>query len=207
MIPMECLSMCAMGAAVGIALSFALNLDAFGKRNLDVSASPELRRLAMLVDISLTYTVTAGTAWVLFLISFIMAALDACRRAQEKESCSFEPTASALGMAHGYSTTFPAASHSRTPSVYDPQVPLNLNDATASAWNSSHGKESAGQDLGTRRAESIVSDQGRLSFASESSISGPLSLQKPERVQPARPSRPWSEASSIRRAEEGVHAM
>ncbi|EMD97365.1 hypothetical protein COCC4DRAFT_197545 [Bipolaris maydis ATCC 48331] len=209
MVPLECLGMCAMGAAVGISLSFALSVNAFGERVLDISASPELRRLAMLVDLSMIHFIAAGAGWLLFLIAFISATVDACRRAREKESCSFEPTASALGISHGYATTFPPQSPYRMPSIYDQEAALNANDATASAWNISQAKESVGRDPGMSSAESIVSQEGRLSIGSEmSSISGPLGLQKPERVQPARParpSRPWSGASSIRSGV--VHAI
>ncbi|EMD66770.1 hypothetical protein COCSADRAFT_302087 [Bipolaris sorokiniana ND90Pr] len=209
MVPLECLGMCAMGAAVGISLSFALSVNALGERVLDTSASPELRRLAMLVDLSMIHFIATGAGWLLFLIAFIIATVDACRRAREKESCSFEPTASALGISHGYATTFPPQSPYRMPSIYDPEVALNTDDATASAWNISQARESVGRDPGMSRAESIVSQEGRLSIGSDmSSISGPLGLQKPEQAQPARParpSRPWSGVSSIRSGV--VHAI
>lgn len=207
MIPMECLGMCAMGVALGISLSFALNLDAFGERTLDASASPELRTFAILVDLSLVSTVTAGTGWALFLITFIMATVDGCRRAREKESCSFEPTASALGMAHGYSSMVSSSVHSRPSSLYDPEVPLNRDDATATAWNSFQKKESAERNLEMGHTETILSQEGRMSVGSQSSISGLSTIQKPERSQQARPSRPWSEAPNKKRAEEVVHAM
>lgn len=199
--------MCVMGAAVGISLSFALDLDAFGKRTLDTSASPELGAFAVLVDLILVYTVVAGTAWILFLITFIMGAVDACRRAKEKESCSFEPTASGLGMVHGYSTAVPPSVHSRPPSLYDPEMPLNQDDATAAAWNGSQQKDSAGRSLEMSRTGTIMSEEARLSIGSQSSVSGSSIIQKPERSHEARPSRPWSEAPSKKRAEEVGHAM
>ena len=129
------------------------------------------------------------------------------RRTREKESCSFEPTASALGMAHGYSAVVPQSVHSRPPSIYDPQVPLSMNDATAAAWSSEQEKESVGKDAEMGRIQSIVSEQVRLSIGSQSSISGLSTVQKPENSHQARPSRPWSEAPSRKRAEEVVHAM
>ncbi|USP75046.1 hypothetical protein yc1106_02320 [Curvularia clavata] len=187
MIPMECVSMCVMGAAAGISLSFALNLDAFGKRTLDTSASPELRAFAVLVDLSLIYTAAAGTGWILFLITFITATVDACRRAKEKESCSFEPTASGLGMTHGYSTVLPPSVHSRPPSVYDPEMPLNQDDATATAWNSAQKKDSAGRSLEMGRTGTVMSEEARLSIGSQSSISGSSIVQKAEKSQQARP--------------------
>ena len=207
MIPMECLCMCAMGAALGVSLSFTLDLDTFSKSRLDAGTSPELTTFAMVVDLSRGYAIAAGAGWFLFLITFIMATIDACSRAREKESCSFEPTASALGMAHGYTAVVPPPSRSRVPTMYDPHIPLNLNDANAAAWTDVQGKESTGKDVGMGRADSIISEEGRMSFGSEKEITGPLSLERPQRVQQIRPSRPWSEVSGAKRGEEIVHAM
>ena len=97
-IPIESLCMCAMAAALGVSLSFNMSLETFSKTRLDTATSPDLTKFAMLVDLSRGYTIAAGAGWFLFLVTFITATIDACRRAREKESCSFEPTASALGM-------------------------------------------------------------------------------------------------------------
>jgi hypothetical protein len=201
LIPVECLCMCAMGAALGVSLSFNMSLEAFSERRLDSGTSPDLRTFAMLVDLSRGYTIAAGAGWFLFLITFITAAIDACRRAREKESCSFEPTASALGMGHGYDAVAPPTLRSRVPTMYDPRIPSFLIE------QKEQGRASVARDIEMGRADSVLSHEGKVSHELEKEISGPLSLEKPQRVQQMRPSRPWSEAHGALKADEVIHAV
>ncbi|KAB2104322.1 hypothetical protein AG0111_0g7500 [Alternaria gaisen] len=200
-IPIESLCMCAMAAALGVSLSFNMSLETFSKTRLDTATSPDLTKFAMLVDLSRGYTIAAGAGWFLFLVTFITATIDACRRAREKESCSFEPTASALGMGHGYAAVVPPPSRSRVPTMYDPRIPSTLFEQNA------HGRASVGKDIEMGRADSVLSQEGRISYEFEKEISGPLSLEKPSKVQQMRPSRPWSEAHAVQNADGVIHAM
>ncbi|KAG9190354.1 hypothetical protein G6011_08442 [Alternaria panax] len=200
-IPIELLCMCAMATTLGVSLSFNMSLESFSKTRLNTAASPDLMIFAMLVDLSRGYTIAAGAGWFLFLITLITATIDACRRAREKESCSFEPTASALGMGHGYAAVIPPTSRSRVPTMYDPRIPSFLIEQIA------HGRTPVRTDIEMGRADSVLSQEGRVSFECEKEISGPLSLEKPSKVQQMRPSRPWSEIHAAQRAEEVIHAM
>jgi hypothetical protein len=200
-VPIEGLCMCAMAATLGMSFSFNMSLETFSETRLDTATSPDLMTFAMLVDLSRGYTVAAGAGWFLVLITFVTATIDACRRAREKESCSFEPTASALGMGHGYAAVVPPASRSRVPTMYDPRIPSTLVEYNA------HGRASVGKDIGMERADSVLSQEGRISYEIEKEISGPLSLEKPSKVQQMRPSRPWSEVHTAQSADEVIHAM
>ena len=200
-IPIESLCMCAMAAALGVSLSFNMSLETFSKTRLDTATSPDLTKFAMLVDLSRGYTIAAGAGWFLFLVTFITATIDACRRAREKESCSFEPTASALGMGHGYAAVVPPPSRSRVPTMYDPRIPSTLFEQNA------YGRASVGKDIEMGRADSVLSQEGRISYEFEKEISGPLSLEKPSKVQQMRPSRPWSEAHAVQNGDGVIHAM
>ncbi|RAR01457.1 PC4-like protein [Stemphylium lycopersici] len=178
LIPMECLCMCAMGAALGVSLSFTLDLDTFSKNRLDAGTSPELTTFSMVVDLSRGYAISAGAGWFLFLVTFIMATIDACSRAREKESCSFEPTASALGMAHGYAAIVPPPSRSHVPTMYDPQVPLDLSDANAVAWTDAQGKESAGFKRGGARGGGIKKAFTKKRSSPEDDDNAPCATKK-----------------------------
>ncbi|KAI4674517.1 uncharacterized protein J4E88_008253 [Alternaria novae-zelandiae] len=202
LIPIECLCMCAMAVALGVSLSFNMSLETFSETRLDTAANPNLMMFAILVDLSRGYTIAAGAGWFLFLITFITATIDACRRAREKESCSFEPTASALGMGfHGYDAVVPPPSRSRVPTMYDPRVPSILIDPNA------RGRASVAKDVEMGRADSVLSQEGRISQEFEKEISGPLSLERPQKVQQMRPSRPWSEVHRAPKADEVIHAI
>ena len=201
LIPIECLCMCAMATAFGTSLSFDISLENFSGPRLDTATSPDLATFAMLVDLSRGYTIAAGAGWLLFLITFITATMDACRRAREKESCSFEPTASALGMGHDYAAVVPPPSRSRVPSMYDPRIPSMFIEQNA------QGRQSVGKDVELGRADSLLSQEGRISYAFDEQIFEPLSLEKTQKVQQMRPSRPWSEVHAAKKADEVVHAM
>jgi hypothetical protein len=201
LIPIECLCMCAIATTLGTSLSFDISLENFSGTRLATATSPDLATFAMLVNLIRGYTIAAGAGWLLFLITFITGTIDACRRAREKESCSFEPTASALGMGHDYAAVVPPPSRSRVPSMYDPRIPLIYMEQNV------QGRQSVGKDVETGRADSLLSYEGRISYALEEQISEPLSLEKSQKVQHMRPSRPWSEVHTVQKADEVLHAM
>lgn len=195
--------MCAMATAFGTSLSFALNVDTFSQRRLETSGSPDLDLFAMLVPLSKAYVAAAGTAWFLILVACITSGIQACNRARAGESCSFEPTASALGMAHGYQAVIPSTPSDRVPTMYDPRRPLRAGPQGFDKQNEeeqSLGKE--GGQMGRR--DSGMSDMGRHSSEMEKEITGPLNLENPHKVAQIRPPRPWSEGP---RKMSGLHAM
>jgi hypothetical protein len=198
-----------MATSFGTALSFTLSLNSFDVTRLDASTSSNLMTFATLVDLSKGYTIAAGVGGLLFLIACTMATANACARAREKESCSFEPTASALGMGHEYSAiTVPPTSRSRVPTMYDPRLPLRFDENDKPERTGAQEKESMSKDVEMGRSDSLVSEEGRMSFESEKEITGPPSLEKPGMVLQIRPSRPWSELPAMKRkVDEGVHAL
>ncbi|KAF1945598.1 hypothetical protein EJ02DRAFT_509285 [Clathrospora elynae] len=206
LIPIECLCMCAMATTFGTSLSFVLSLNSFNEAGLGGVTSPDLMMFAMLVPLSKGYVAAAGTGWFLFLVAFIVATIDACNRAREKESCSFEPTASALGMSHGYATTIPPAMRSRVPTMYDPLKSLKVDPEKAPRVKDEEEKDSMSKSGDLGRADSVVSQEGRMSFELEKEKEIPAPL--PGRVLQIRPSRPWSELPARKKMEDHVvHAI
>ncbi|KAF1848653.1 uncharacterized protein K460DRAFT_364648 [Cucurbitaria berberidis CBS 394.84] len=203
LVPIECLSMCAMATAFGTSLSFALSLNVFSETRLDTAGSSDLTKFAMLVPLSKGYVVAAGTGGFLVLVTCLVATVEVCNRVRAKESCSFEPTASALGMGHGYQAIAPQVSRDRVPTMYDPRMPLRRDLERTSIEHDEAGFASEGIEMGRR--ESGLSEMGKVSVEFEKEITGPLSLEKPQRVLQIRPSRPWSEAPKKR--DDSVHAI
>lgn len=191
-----------MVTAFGTSLSFVLSLNTFSKNYIDTFNSPELANFAMLMPLSKGYVLAAGIGWLLILIACIVATADACKRARAKESCSFEPTASALGMAHGYQAVIPNTPRDRVPTMYDPRMPLRAEpESPKTDEEKSFAKE--GSQMGRR--DSAMSEIERASMDMGKEITGPLSLEKPQTVLQIRPSRPWSEVPKKR--EDRVHAL
>ena len=203
LIPIEWLSMCSMASAFGTSLSFALNLIAFTEIRLNTAGSTDLMKFAMLVPLSKGYVVAAGTGGFLVLVACIASTVDACTRARAGESCSFEPTASALGMGHGYQAAIPNTPRDRIPTMYDPQRPAHTDSRKAPVEHDEMGFANEGTEMGRR--DSGLSEMGKVSYEVEKQITGPLGLEKPQRVLQIRPSRPWSEAPKKR--DGTVHAL
>lgn len=204
LISIEFLSMAAMATSFGTSLSFAFNLDAFSQNRLDASNSPELQTFVMLIPVSKGYVVAAGAGWFLLLIACIAAVISAINRARAKESCSFEPTASALGMAHGYQAVIPVTPRDRPPTMYDPRRPLR-GEPVASTGDEGKGFASKGVEMGRR--DSGLSEMGKDWGDVEKQITGPLNLEKPDKVLQIRPSRSWSEAPRRKEQQPFVHAI
>ena len=203
LVPIECLSTCAMATAFGTSLSFAMSLNVFSDTRLDTASSADLIAFAMLVPLSKGYVVAAGTGGFLVLVTFIAAMVDACTRARAKESCSFEPTASALGISHGYQAVVPNTPRDRVPTMYDPRRALDADPEKLSGEHDKMGFASEGTSMGRR--DSGLSEMGKMWLGVDEEITGPLNLEKPHRVLQIRPSRPWSEMP--RKRDTGIHAM
>jgi hypothetical protein len=173
-----------MATAFGTSLSFTYSVDAFSKKRLDTVDSSELMMFGMLVDLSRGYVISACAGWFLSLCACITATVEACSRARAKESCSFEPTASALGMGYGHAAIIPPEMRSRVPSIYDPQLPLDDFSPKASHENE---KGLARKDLEMGRTDSVISEGGSMSFASKRNMT-----TSPEKALHVRPTKPWS---------------
>jgi len=206
-VPIEALSMCAMATAFGTSLSFALTMDSFTAKLLNTGNSSDLSMFTMLVALSKAYVVAAGTGLFLVLVAFIVATVDACNRIRAKETCSFEPTASALGMGHGHEAIAPMEVRSRVPTMYDPRTPFQEAQQGIIEEADEEEKDLAKAGGQTARRDSALSHDSKGSKEIDMGIiTGPLALMKPAEVLQTRPARPWSERSPKRR-DDVIHAM
>ncbi|KAH8696971.1 hypothetical protein GQ44DRAFT_633618 [Phaeosphaeriaceae sp. PMI808] len=180
-VPLELLSLCAMITVVGCALSFTINLNAFDSTELDTSDSTDLTMFTMVISLCRGLVFTAGGGSFLLLNTTITSMVQACLRKRAKESCSFEPTASSLGMGHGYQAIVPPMPSSRPPTLYDPRKPLpkQLDEMPS-----------------TEEEEHLVEKISRVDSGLETEQTRPLQ---------SRPSRPWS--NMAKQKSPGVYAL
>ncbi|KAF2676353.1 hypothetical protein K458DRAFT_410567 [Lentithecium fluviatile CBS 122367] len=183
-IPLEFIAMLTMGAAFGATLSLTLKL---GTPELVTAPAPDLKSFGMLLPLSKGYAIAAGAGLMLLLMTSMSAIIQTCHRARDSRACSFEPTASALGMGHGYQAELPKKSRGPIPTLYDPNMPLPDVDPQTKGDEEEKGLAAAAADMGRRDSVQIVGS------AEDKEISGPLGLQRPEDVAHIRPARPWSE--------------
>lgn len=193
-VPLELMSLCGMAAAFGCTLSFTLALVPFTTTQLETS-STDLEMFTMIIPLSKALVVTSGSGFVLNMITAITEMVQACLRARAKESCSFEPTASSLGMS-GQRVTIPSVSRSRVPTMYDPRRPLPSNQ-------DDEEKGLVDKEIHLDRVDSGASDRSESPVIARDQW--PLATDKPQQVLHIRPSRPWSEAPQPKRS-PGVHA-
>jgi hypothetical protein len=202
-IPLEMLSMSAMITAFGCILSFTLSLISFSRMRLETADSADLTMFTMILPLSRGLVVATGTGSFILLASTITSMIQACMRAQAKESCSFEPTASALGMGHGYQAIVPPPARSRPPTMYDPRKPLpkQLDEMP----QTEEEKDLAIEIAPTKRADSALSQSSIYSVNPEKEETWPLNPEKGQ-VLAIRPSRPWSQMPQKKKS-TGVHAL
>lgn len=208
LIPVETLTMCAMFTTFGAVLSFVFSLSTFFTNRLNAASSSDLAMFTTIIPLSKAYIVTAGAAASLIMTTFIISIVDACNRARVKASCSFEPSASALGMDYGQSAITPMAVRSRVPTMY---LPGNARYESQKGAIEDIDDEEKGfaKEIGPMgRNDSALSNHTTASQQEiERQITGPVSLQKPEDTLIVRPARPWSEPRSPKRRDDVIHAM
>ncbi|KAH7091338.1 hypothetical protein FB567DRAFT_272314 [Paraphoma chrysanthemicola] len=190
-VPLELLFMSAMAVAFGCLLSLAINLNAFGITRLETSGSADLTTFAMIIPLSRALVVTAGSGCIILLGTTITSMVQACMRMRSKESCSFEPTASALGMGYGYNALVPPVARSRPPTIYDPRKPMP--NTLERMPETDEEKALVEPIAGSRRVDSGISQSDDEHIDFEKEETWPLNPKKSERVAPIRPARPWSE--------------
>ncbi|KAF2823031.1 hypothetical protein CC86DRAFT_469610 [Ophiobolus disseminans] len=202
-VPLEVLSMCSMATAFGCTLSFALNLGAFSSTRLQTSDA-DLAPFTMILPLSQGLVVCASVGCSILLATSITAMVQACTRARDKESCSFEPTASALGMGHGYQAIVPPEARSRPPTMYDPRKPLPKQ---LEAMPETDEEKALSDDFSKIvRVDSGLSDDRKDSLDAGKDESWPLNAEKPRRAPPVRPARPWSNVSQRQKSPDS-HAL
>jgi len=123
----------------------------------------------------------------LIAVTALVALISVCARSRAPESCSFEPTASALGMGHGYQAVVPTMLRENIPTIYDPHKPTP-GTPKRPLREDEGGLLERGAMMGVRQS---LEGEPRRSMQAE--ISGPLGLMKPDAVKMMRFHRPWSE--------------
>jgi hypothetical protein len=123
----------------------------------------------------------------LLAVTALVALISVCTRSRAPESCSFEPTASALGMGHGYQAVVPTMLRENIPTIYDPLKPTP-GTPKRPLREDEGGLLERGAMMGFRQS---LEGEPRRSMQAE--ISGPLGLMKPDAVKKMRSHRPWSE--------------
>lgn len=109
--------------ASACALSLSVNLNAFNAPTLSTFDSNDLSFFAKLDPLSRGLTIASSVTLSLLLITFLAHTIAfLAQRRKEKDTRSFEPTVSALGMSHGFAALHPPPLRSRAPipTIYDP---------------------------------------------------------------------------------------
>ncbi|KAF2878008.1 hypothetical protein BDV95DRAFT_600688 [Massariosphaeria phaeospora] len=220
LIPLELLSTLTMGGALAATTTLAVRLVGLSGPNLDTSSSSDLMAFGMLGPLSKGYAIATGVACALLLLTTLTSlTYHLSHRSPHRSTptpLSFEPTASALGMSHGFQAVQPSAPRTTIPTIYDPlqpipgtAMPMGPSDYDDVLWREKlrglrpGGRRDSGVsgESGGSRGEGEgdgdgdgSGDEGRH----EKEISGPLALQRPEVVARMRPARPWSEAGERR---------
>ncbi|KAF2031016.1 hypothetical protein EK21DRAFT_111466 [Setomelanomma holmii] len=203
-VPVELLAASNMAIAFGCLVSFAISLNTFTTTRLEPSASADLTMFALILPLSKGLVVAAGIGCFILVCTTITAMVQACLCAREKESCSFEPTASALGMGHSYTALVPPIPRSRPPTIYDPQKPMPKHLEAMPETDEEIYLADPIAKVG--RMDSGLSDKSHGHIDSEKEETWPLNPAKSQRTVPIRPSRPWSEAPKQKKS-PGLHAM
>jgi hypothetical protein len=188
----ELLAMMTMAAAFAASLTLTVKLGPVCA-SLNSSSSSDLTTFGLMCPIDTGFSIAAGVGWFLIAITGITSLVQTCRMRQQK-CCSFEPTASALGMGHEYLAVQPPVARTAIPTIYDPQKPIP---------SETKGDEEKGfifepADMGRRDSESSNgnsdTERDAVVFGDiGTAISGPLDLQSPAQQQQHRPARPWSD--------------
>jgi hypothetical protein len=187
LVPLELLSMIVMGGAFAATLTLAVKLDPTCN-GLDASSSGDLMAFGMLCPLSKGWSIAGGVGWSVVAITSFSALVSLCRHRRSKQTCSFEPTVSALGMGHGYQAVVPPVARADVPTLYDPRKPVPGTPARPPREDEV-GFANAGAAMGMSNP-AFLSKEVEI----ETQISGPLGLEKPATVRQMRPARPWSEA-------------
>ena len=102
LLPLELLSSLSIATAFGATLSLALR---YPTSLPNPGASSDLASFAMLLPLSRAYAIGAGTGMFLGFTATISFLIQTIHHVRDSKACSFEPTASTLGMGHEYQVT------------------------------------------------------------------------------------------------------
>ncbi|KAL5120733.1 hypothetical protein ACEQ8H_001212 [Pleosporales sp. CAS-2024a] len=202
-VPVEFVSMCGMVISFGCTLSVAFSLIAFTRKRLETADSANLTMFTMILPLSRGLVITSGFGNFVLLITTVTAIIQVCTQLRDKESCSFEPTAAALGMGYEYQAIVPPSLGDRPPSLYDPRKPLPKQ---LDGMPQTEEESALADPIAPRtRVDSSMSERSKYSGDVEKEETWPLNQEKPQ-VPAIRSSRPWSETPNKLKS-PGVHAI
>jgi hypothetical protein len=197
--------MSAMATAFGCTLSLALSMVTFSRTRLETADSADLTGFTLIIPLARSLVSIAGVGAFILISTTITAMVQVCVEARAKESCSFEPTASSLGMGHGYQAIEPPAPRSRPPTMYDPRKPLPKQ--LDGMPETEEEKDLAVEITKVKRVDSSLSASSVYSVNIEKEERWPLNPETAcDKVLAIRPSRPWSEMPQNMKS-PGVHAL
>ena len=194
--------MTAMAAAFAMSLSLTIRLNPLCAP-LDSSPASELMLFELMCPVDTGLSIAAGTGFLLVAITALTSLVHTIRNRHQK-SCSFEPTASALGMGEGYGAVRVPALRDNIPTIYDPQKPIPEEYSV----DEEKGLKKEAADMGRSDSNSSKSSRGSRSSVGTlvgtkedgdkvSEISGPMSEVDFEKEKLKRPARPWSEVPRV----------
>jgi hypothetical protein len=194
-----------MATAFGCTLSLTLSMITFSRTRLETADSADLTSFTLIIPLARSLVSIAGAGTFFLLSTTITAMVQVCMDARAKESCSFEPTASSLGMGHGYQAIAPPAPRSRPPTMYDPRKPLPKQ--LDGMPETDEEKDLAVEIPKVKRVDSSLSESSVYSVDVEKQETWPLNPEPScDKVLAIRPSRPWSEMPQQMKS-PGVHAL
>ncbi|KAL5392574.1 hypothetical protein PMIN02_006085 [Paraphaeosphaeria minitans] len=172
LLPLELLSSLSLATAFAATLSLALKFPVILSNS---PSSSDLAAFAMLLPLTRGYAIGAGGGMVFSLTTTTSFLVQTIHRIRDSKACSFEPTASGLGMGHEY------------------QVPA-MEGGGAQSKDEEKGLAGAGAEMGGR--ESVQSGSGTgmgMGKRKGEKVSWPLAVAKKLDNANIRPHRPWSE--------------
>lgn len=151
---LEAVPTTAVVIAFACALSLSIDLNAFNTPPLSTFQSKELSFFAKLDPLSRGLTLTSSVTLSLLLItSTAHLIIFLKQRRKERDTRSFEPTVSALGMSQGFAALHPSPRTSRPPipTIYDPYRAFNKGSAALSVQAFVQQPEAAHRPSALRR--------------------------------------------------------
>lgn len=164
LLPLELLSSLSMATAFGATLSLTLR---YPTSLPNPNSSMDLASFAILLPISRAYAIGTGTGMFLGFTATFSFLIQTIHRVRDSKACSFEPTASTLGMGYEYQVSAMQESRTLSP-VQDEEK----------------GLAEAGASMGRRDS---------LESRTDGSVNWPQAVAKRMDAVNIRPHRPWSE--------------
>jgi hypothetical protein len=189
---LEFMALALIAVSFGCTLSLALSLSSFRTARLYTGGSAKLASFAALLSVSKVCTIITALAGFLVMMTCLMSVVDAYNRHQQSEKvcCAFEPTASALGMNHGFEALHPSEPYTSYKPRYTSYIdvkrpPMTDGLARSASQNAVMGRIGSGQSKRCQGLPDVEKDMLRL-LGPEKSNDSP---KPPKSARPERPAK------------------